>query len=759
VISCAARRPRTRGFARSTVAFLAALTGSWIAAAAGAQPTVESEESGERRRASQFSARLVLADGRPAAGRVVSVVGTAMSVPIASDGRFTLDPAPAVPFVLVVSGPDGELSAPIEISALDSTLRELRLEPVARDSVTVVSGVAPSLDLLPASAATVVSAEALEQRPPQRIVDALEVVAGASKLGDGADSVPALRGLARGRTLILLDGARVSAERRAGPSATFVDPAGLAAVEVLRGPGSVVYGSDAFGGVLSLVTRDPERDRRAVRWSVDGSTGGRRQTDGALSWSQPIGEGALLLAGHAADAADAEAGGGETIFNSGFAARGGAARWLAPAGAGQLRVALQIERVDDLGKAAIDSRDVRSYYPREDSDRLVASWFAAPSGQWDAVEITLFYGRYRVVLDRDRSATSTSNRRIDRSDTDARDASARAVVGRAWGGGRLQVGADLHSRFDLEARVGRIDFAADGVSESGRQSSVAIAGADRLSTGLFATWSRPLAERWTLGVGTRVDRVSSENRGGYFGDSSDSAAALAGNLSLGWTPAPGWTTTLQVARGFRVPTLSDLYFRGPSGRGFVTGNPALDPESSRQLDLAVRRTRGRTAIGLYAYHYVIDDLVERYRAGDDFFFRNRGAATIEGAEVEIQSRLDEHWSIDAGGAWSRGRTEGGATIDDVAAPRLFAGARFASERGYVFARLALFGQKDDPGPTELARPSYATADLGGGWQLDERLELRLSLLNALDRRVIASPDEAADLTTGRSWLLALGGRF
>ena len=58
--------------------------------------------------------------------------------------------------------------------------------------------------------------------------------------------------------MILLDGARVSAERRAGPSATFVDPNGLAAVEVLRGPGSVVYGSDAFGGVIQAVTRDPD---------------------------------------------------------------------------------------------------------------------------------------------------------------------------------------------------------------------------------------------------------------------------------------------------------------------------------------------------------------------------------------------------------------------------------------------------------------------------------------------------------------------
>ena len=55
--------------------------------------------------------------------------------------------------------------------------------------------------------------------------------------------MPALRGLSSGRTLILIDGARVNSERRVGASATFLDPDILEGVEVARGPGSVAYGS------------------------------------------------------------------------------------------------------------------------------------------------------------------------------------------------------------------------------------------------------------------------------------------------------------------------------------------------------------------------------------------------------------------------------------------------------------------------------------------------------------------------------------
>lgn len=179
--------------------------------------------------ATPFSARLVLSEGEPGAGYVVSVVGQPVSAVCDADGRFTLDPAPLVPFTLIAASPEGSLSAPIEIAAVpaDGSLLELVVPAAARDSLTVVAGIAPSLEVLPASAAVVVTKEEIDQRSPRKLFEVLESVAGASKLEGGPDGVPALRGLARGRTLILIDGARVTAERRAGPSAGFLDPSTL----------------------------------------------------------------------------------------------------------------------------------------------------------------------------------------------------------------------------------------------------------------------------------------------------------------------------------------------------------------------------------------------------------------------------------------------------------------------------------------------------------------------------------------------------
>lgn len=703
-----------------------------------------------------FEVRLTLPDGKPAASYTLSVVGQPLTAITDGEGRLVLDPPPAVPFVLVATSPSGETSAPFEVT--DLSVAEIALPEVLRESVTVVSGVAPGIDLLPGAAATVVTLEELEQRAPQRLFQALESVVGTSKLGDGADSVLAVRNLGRGRTLILIDGARVTAERRAGPSATFVDPASLSSVEVARGPGSVVYGSDAFGGVIDAVTRDPELGRFALAYGVEGSFDASDEVSGFVSASLPVGSGALLVEGQYRDAGEFQAGGGDEIFNSGYTSFGGALRYLLPTTAGRLRLGLNIDRVEDMGNAAIDSRQIRAYYPNEDSDRVTASWIGA-AGSWDAVEGSAFYGTYDIVLDRDRAPTATSNRRIDRADTRARDASARFVAGRPLGGGRLQAGFDLVTRFDLESVFSQIRYAADATTISRVDLFPAIDDAQKMDTGLFATWSRPLAERVSIALGARGDYVETRNRGGYFGDHSADTSAFSGNASIAFGPFAGWTTTAQVARGFRTPTLSDLYFRGPSGRGFVVGNPELEAETSMQFDLGTRWRSGRTAVGLFAYRYEIDNLIERFSVGDNFQFRNRGQGTIEGLELEVQSVIADDWSLEGGVAVSDGSTDGGAQIDDIAPPNGWVTLRYSFDHAYVFGRVSSFRSQDEPGPTELARDGYTLFDAGGGFRFSEAIELRLMVRNVADKRYYAAADNAADLATGRIVSLALSGRI
>lgn len=110
-----------------------------------------------------------------------------------------------------------------------------------------------------------------------------------------------------------------------------------------------------------------------------------------------------------------------------------------------------------------------------------------------------------------------------------------------------------------------------------------------------------------------------------------------------------------MARGFRDPILSDRFYRGPIGRGFIEGNPDLTPETSLQFDVTARYAAGPIRLGAAAYRYRIVDLVERYAETPTLFlFRNRGRAQLRGGEVGAEVTLARGFAVTATGEASRG---------------------------------------------------------------------------------------------------------
>ena len=106
------------------------------------------------------------------------------------------------------------------------------------------------------TAESVISDLEIKEKISENVVSALLETPGVHFIGKGGFSItPSIRGLARRRVLILLDGARVTSDRRAGSSASFVPPEMVKRIEVIRSASSVLYGSDAIGGVVHVMTR------------------------------------------------------------------------------------------------------------------------------------------------------------------------------------------------------------------------------------------------------------------------------------------------------------------------------------------------------------------------------------------------------------------------------------------------------------------------------------------------------------------------
>jgi iron complex outermembrane receptor protein/hemoglobin/transferrin/lactoferrin receptor protein len=296
-----------------------------------------------------------------------------------------------------------------------------------------------------------------------------------------------------------------------------------------------------------------------------------------------------------------------------------------------------------------------------------------------------------------------------------------------------------------------------------RTENVSVDSARRTDTGVYASIEAAPIAMVSIAGGIRGDYVATRNEGGFFGDRSTGNGAGSGFVAVTVGSFGGFSTTAQIARGFRDPVLSDRYFRGPSGRGFITGNPELEPESSLQLDLGLRYTSPRLRAATYFYNYRIIDLIERYEAESDFFFfRNRGRARLRGFEVEAQASLGRGVSLESAFQVARGRALDEDTYLDDIAPETFSvqlRKGFAIRDAFVQVRSAWYAEDTRPGPTEIAVPGYTLLDVAGGLMLVESLELRLSARNLLNERYAASQDARTVVAPGRSAALSVVVRF
>jgi hemoglobin/transferrin/lactoferrin receptor protein len=695
--------------------------------------------------------------GKPVAGAEVSIVGQSGFVRSDDQGRFTLSPTVKPPFVLLIVLPGGRVAKPVHIEKIDGPMT-VSVEAAVTEELTV-SGVAPSIEATPGAGLTMLASRDVQLRAPANLMQAIENVPGVSQVSEGQAAVPAVRGLARGRTLILIDGSRVNSERRVGPSATFMDPSIVEGIDVARGPGSVAYGSDALGGVISVRTRRPVYTGVEASGAV--TLGGGvpdRRAEG--HFSKGFGTGGIVVAGHARDADDYDGPDGP-VLNSGSGDAGFLVRGERRAGGGLFTASWQSDFGDDIERPRNNSNQVRFYYPYDDSHRFNISFERGGVIGLDQIQMSGFLGKQSQRTDQDRIPTETRPRDIVRADVDAKDFQARVSGDKLVDRVKLEFGADINGRFNLQARDEIVLYDLEG-NIVAQEDTLSIESADRTDTGLFAQAESPIGWGMSAKGGVRVDFVNNENIGGYFGDRSIHNDAVSGFGALTAVPVSNLTLTVQLSRGFRDPTLSDRFFRGPTGRGFVTGNPDLLPETSVQVDAGARYATPRVRVAGYAYHYRIDNLIERYQTEPDFFFfRNRGRAQIRGVEFEAQAEAGRGIALEFAAQIARGRAlDDDAPLDDISPDTVSVLVRKSFHaRLMAFVRLAVYADDDRPGPSEIAAPGHTNLDLGATWTMSERFELRGSVRNTLNQEYYASPDPRFVLAPGINGFVTLAVKY
>lgn len=160
----------------------------------------------------------------------------------------------------------------LSVTPGDARPLEIVLRPGAiAEQVTVTATRAETLTTDTPVPVSVIERAELEQRSLSTVGDLFRVLPGTATTGEGAFQVrPRIRGLDSNRVLILVDGERLNNARtstsNSGIEIGLVDVDQIESVEVARGSGSVLYGTDALAGTINIITRDIPRNEDGFRF-------------------------------------------------------------------------------------------------------------------------------------------------------------------------------------------------------------------------------------------------------------------------------------------------------------------------------------------------------------------------------------------------------------------------------------------------------------------------------------------------------------
>ncbi len=199
------------------------------------------------------------ANNKPVAYASVYIEDLKIAAACDSDGTFTINKLPTGTFLIEIDALGYESKAEaVKIKGLQRHDFGLNLSPFEEQEV-VVTGNSRATDIIQTpQPITEVSHDYLVQHASTNIIDALKYIPGVDGITDGQSiSKPVIRGLGYNRVVTVSDGVRQEGQQWGDEYGIEVDPYSVNRVEILKGPASLVYGSDALSGVINFL---PEKN-------------------------------------------------------------------------------------------------------------------------------------------------------------------------------------------------------------------------------------------------------------------------------------------------------------------------------------------------------------------------------------------------------------------------------------------------------------------------------------------------------------------
>ena len=535
------------------------------------------------------------------------------------------------------------------------------------------------------AATTVIDKDSIRRSSAQNLAELLAGVPGmqfSPAGGLGAQTSLFLRGTESDHTLILVDGVQMTTSTGPAGRLEFIPLNQIERVEIVRGPRSSVYGSEAIGGVLNIITKPQVGED--FNGSLKVMAGTQNSSDANLGLQGRMRNTALSL-----NVSRQQTGGID------FSERGSADDDGYENDSYSLSLTHQFGERFSLS-STYSSFDARSDYDdgvvNTDSQQFSTTLTAALSESWDSSLI------------------------IEQFKEDNADAGSFGLTNSASENRRLS----WQNNYSFDAR-NLLFFGVDRQEQELRYATFGALQTDtsRDNDGVFGVYIHEgAALDFTLSL-----RNDDNER---FGDHSTGSVAIGRDLT---DSVRAWVS---YGTAFKAPNLIDLYVDFPAF--FFFANPNLDPETAQSLELGLQASALGASWQLNIFRNDIDDLI----ATDASFtsLANIQQARIDGLEATVSTTLSG-WGLDA--ALTLLEHENRSTgVGLLRRPEQTLSINLARDFGVLDLTLNLLAQGEH---LDIDPVSFGNSKVGGfgvlnviaGYQLSEDFELRLRIGNLLDK--------------------------
>jgi len=582
---------------------------------------------------------------------------------------------------------------------------------------------------------------------------------------------PIIRGMIGKDVLLLYNGIRLNKPTfrfGANQYMNTINVESLDRIEVTRGPGSVMYGSDAIGGVVNMISEPFGRGE-----SSNGSDYSISSRYGTADLSS------LVNAAFAGKLGPIAFAGGMGLKKIGDLKAGrdigkqvptGYDEWNANFKLGMpinLRTSLEydlltvqqdkVPRFDKYVTREFEQGDYETYlYDPQNRYLTAISLQARPINlRWiSSVKWNISYQfEQEGTVERKAGSSIVTKNRNDLTTF----------------GSYLQINSVMRNRhvlsYGYEAYWNRVKSSQtrqqNGEIESRRGNFPD--GTSYLSLGLFLNDNIVFSTKFDLNIGLRWSYISlSSQLEQPFGQFEDNYNDLTGTFGLSYKPTPWLNFIARYAKGFRAPNFNDAVVLKVSNAGVDAPSPGLTPEKSHNFEIGMKLNKQRLTGSLFLFYNRLDDLIDRYRGvynGLDFYDdngngmrdpneadiyqkRNVASAYIAGWELDGGFQISEKWSWKGFVFWTYGQN---VTFDEPMSriPPLMgmAAIQFAlitklSIETFIRAatkqdRLSSRDQDDNRIPLG-GTPGWSTLNFRFAWEILSQLKLNLIFENILD---------------------------